>query len=183
MLGFKGTLLNRTSLEGFNYPENYCLPGEYKRPSNAIHACSDPFAVFLYGNWDELWLVDLVVLEQKGVVLSGVSIKFLKELNFQECLSLTHDSALLSYYWVINFAKQLTSVEIDAILPNILSSEECVISWAENIKTHIDILKHSIITPRYAYLWKLEGFPVDDRLEQLADEYTQTTRKQWSSRS
>lgn len=182
MLAYKGTLKDRTAQCGFSYPMKYEITGEYRHVVNAIHACIDPYMVFLYGRWQELWLIDLDVVEKRGSVVSGSKVEFLKQLSFQECISFTKDPAQLAYYWVVNFAESMTEAETSRFLPYIYDSEECVISWAENIKTHIVELRDNIHTPRYAYLWRLEGFPTDERVEGLADEYTQITRNQWSSK-
>jgi len=171
MLAYKGTLDNRTSKWGFSYPTEYELTQDYHIGTSAIHACPDPYMVFLYGCWTELWLVDLDVIDHRPSVLSGNKIKFLKQLTFSECLVFTKDTALLAYYWVVNFVEQLSEDTVNDLLVYVVKNEECVISWAENIGTHLPSLSEHIVTPRYAYLWRLEGFPMNARLVQLADEY------------
>jgi len=182
MLVYKGTLHDKVSKWGLSFSTEHTLEGEHRHAVHAIHACADPYMVFLYGRWDELWLADLDIMEQRGSVVSGMHIKFLKQLGFDDCLMFTKDTAMLAYYWVINFSETISTEEIEHILPYVLTNEECVISWAENINTHIPLLKDHIVTPRYAYLWKLEGFPTDDRLDRLAGEYTRMARTKWSAR-
>ncbi|MDD2715417.1 MAG: hypothetical protein PHW04_05930 [Candidatus Wallbacteria bacterium] len=183
MLAYKGTLTNRIAKTGFQYPDEYRAERDVELNKKGIHTCSDPYVVFLYGHWEELWLVDIDVVETKHHVLLGNYVKFLKRLDFKDGLALTKDRPLFAYYWAVNFLEKLTEDELKLIMQNILENEECVISWAENIALFIPELSNQIITPRYAYLWKIEGFPMNSRLETLAQEYARLSKGMWNAKS
>lgn len=183
MLVFKGTLANRINKSGFQYPEELSIAGRPEFSKNGIHAATDPYVVFLYGKWEELWLVDLNIVDRRHNVVLGDKIRFLKKLDFNDCLELTKDKPLFAYYWVVNFQEILSEHEVHRIMSYILESEESVISWAENVGMFIEELKSHIHTPRYAYLWKTEGFPMTPQMEKLAEEYAKMSKGKWAAKS
>ena len=76
---------------------------------------------------------------------------------------------------------EATTDDLHKIMQHVLTDEESVISWAENVKLFTDELKNHIVTPRYAYLWQLEGFVCDKRVEGLVNEYNVKSRASWTS--
>lgn len=182
MLVYKGTLLNKTSKGNLVFGDEHKLIDPFCPSKNSIQACPDPYQCFLYGVWDELWLAEMNVISQSGCVLHGDHIKFLKQLEFAEGLNMTKNMPMFAYYWAVNFHDILSEEELERLIPYITKDEECVISWAENMGTYLNILKTAIYTPRYSYLWKLEGFPTTPHIEAMSDEYTRVTKQSWRKR-